>query len=97
MKKEVIVKRIPKNFIGKEVPYKLDINNTIKPNFDEFPSDHTLNIYDIKNKKNSSISMLRRVKSKQSKKARSTNNSRKSSRKSSRNSKKKTKSRRVSF
>jgi hypothetical protein len=93
MKKEVIVKRIPKNFIGKEVPYKLDINNTIKPNFDEFPSDHTLNIYNIKNKKNSSMSKVRRIKSKQSKKARSTSNSRKSSR----NSKRKTKSRRVSF
>ena len=82
MKKEVIVKRIPKNFVGKEVPYKLDINNnTIKPNFDEFPSDHTLNIYHIKNKKNSSLSNPRRIKSKQSKKARSTSNSRKSKRK----------------
>ena len=81
MKKEVIVKRIPKNFVDKEVPYKLDVRGNIVPNFDEFPSDHTLNIYHIKNKKNSSISKVRKVRSKQSKKARSTSNSRKSRRK----------------
>ena len=51
MGKEVHVKRIPKNFTKKEVPYKLNTDaNIVLPNFKEFPSDHTLNIYTIKNR-----------------------------------------------
>ena len=52
MEKKVSVKRVPKNLVGMEVPYKMNTEaRIILPNFDEFPSDHTLNVYTIKNKR----------------------------------------------
>tara|TARA_B100000795_G_C22788464_1_gene435772 strand:+ start:1285 stop:2331 length:1047 start_codon:yes stop_codon:yes gene_type:complete len=51
MGKEVSVKRIPKRFNKMEVPYKLNTTtNILEPNFNDFPSDHTLNIYHFKRK-----------------------------------------------
>jgi hypothetical protein len=51
MGQEVSVKRIPKRFNKMEVPYKLNTTkNILEPNFNNFPSDHTLNIYHFKRK-----------------------------------------------
>jgi hypothetical protein len=54
MNKEVYVKRIPEYIFKKEVPYKLTTSASattpLEPNFDEFPSDHTLNVYTLKDK-----------------------------------------------
>ena len=51
MNKTVSVKRVPEYIVGKEVPYKLpataSITTPLEPNFKEFPSDHTLNVYTI--------------------------------------------------
>ena len=76
MGKEVSVKRIPKNFTNKEVPYKLNTDaNIVLPNFKEFPSDHTLNIYTIKNRPGFiGLKPKVRIPRKQSKKGRSINN-----------------------
>ena len=52
MEKKVSVKRVPKNLVGMEVPYKMNTEaGIILPNFDDFPSDHTLNVYSIKNRR----------------------------------------------
>ena len=76
MGKEVKVKRIPSRFVGKEVPYKLNKDlNILLPNFEEFPSDHTLNIYTIKNRRGFlGLNPGTRRIIKQSKKGRSTSN-----------------------
>jgi len=50
MGQEVKVERLPKGFKNMQVPYLLNKENIIKPNFDIFPSDHTLNIYTFKRK-----------------------------------------------
>lgn len=48
-KHKVTVERLPKGFKKMEVPYKLNSKtDTLEPNFNDFPSDHTLNIYTIK-------------------------------------------------
>ena len=49
-KYNVTVKRIPKNFTGKQVPYKTLPDRRIIPNFEEFPSDHTLNLFILRRK-----------------------------------------------
>ena len=54
MNKKVYVKRVPDNFVKKEVPYKLPAGagaaTPLEPNFEEFPSDHTLNVYTFEDK-----------------------------------------------
>ena len=54
MNKNVNVKRVPEYIFKKEVPYKLPVSalatTPLEPNFDEFPSDHTLNVYTIEDK-----------------------------------------------
>jgi hypothetical protein len=54
MNKDVGVKRVPDNFVKKEVPYKLPsaagAATPLEPNFEEFPSDHTLNVYTVEDK-----------------------------------------------
>ena len=49
MNKTVKTKRIPEGFDKMEVPYKVihERYGVTVPNFDAFPSDHTLNIYEI--------------------------------------------------
>lgn len=51
-KYSVNVKRVPNNFTKVQVPYKTLANGSIVPNFEEFPSDHTLNIFELKRKEN---------------------------------------------
>ena len=49
-KYSVNVKRVPSNFTKVQVPYKTLADGSVIPNFEEFPSDHTLNIFDLQRK-----------------------------------------------
>ena len=49
-KYSVNVKRVPNNFTKVQVPYETLADGSVIPNFEEFPSDHTLNIFDLQRK-----------------------------------------------
>jgi hypothetical protein len=71
MGKDVKVERLPKGFKNMQVPYILNKQNIIKPNFDIFPSDHTLNIYTFKKRDGFFIPGKLRIPIKQPKKSKS--------------------------
>jgi hypothetical protein len=68
-KYSVNVKRVPNNFTKVQVPYETLADGSIIPNFEEFPSDHTLNIFDLKRKER--FSRHRTIRSKSSNKNKS--------------------------
>jgi hypothetical protein len=49
-KYKVNVKRVASNFTKLQVPYETLAEGSVIPNFEAFPSDHTLNIFDLQRK-----------------------------------------------